>query len=436
MSETLIKVDGASKKFCRSLKKSLWYGLQDLGREVTGRRHGGDGKLRQDEFWAINGVTVELKRGECLGLLGRNGAGKTTLLRMLNGLIKPDGGRIEMRGRIGALIALGAGFNPILTGRENIYINGSVLGLTKDEIDAKVDEIIDFAELEEFIDMPVQSYSSGMTVRLGFAIATSIQPDVLLLDEVLAVGDASFRHKCYQRIHRIISNCAVIIVSHSMDQIAAVATKVGLMQGGKLTVFNDVTAGISAYNAINRQSALDHAADRVFSVRPFTSAEVSLSSACVNYRGRLEVTIAVTSSVPVEGLLISFTGVNENHQPVMNWNSKALDGRIDIKEGVSQLRFAIDPVLLHKGHYLWNLWVSDGGIDPLIYAMQAGSFYIDSDQPPTGEIPYLPDPSGFELTTACQSQVFNARPSATQGEAVTFLTHQPNTALPELATPR
>ena len=437
MNETLINVDGASKKFCRSLKKSLWYGLQDLGREVTARRHGGDGQLRQDEFWAIKDVGFELKRGECLGLLGRNGAGKTTLLRMLNGLIKPDAGRIEMRGRTGALIALGAGFNPILTGRENIYINGSVLGLTKNEIDSKVEEIIDFAELAEFIDMPVQSYSSGMTVRLGFAIATSIQPDVLLLDEVLAVGDASFRHKCYQRIHRIISNCAVIIVSHSMDQIAAVANKVGLMHGGKLTVFNNTAAGISAYNDINRQSALDHTADRVFSVRaPITSAEVSLSSAGVNYRGRLEVKIDITSSASVEGLMISFTGVNENHQSVMNWNSKALEGRIDINEGASQLRFAIDPVLLHKGRYLWNLWISNGGIDPLIYAIHAGSFYVGSDQTPTGDIPYLPDPSGFKVTTGGESHVFLTRPSAIQDEVVVPLTHRPDTVLTELATPR
>ena len=122
----------------------------------------------------MNDVSFELKRGECLGLIGRNGAGKTTLLKMLNGLIKPDHGRIEMRGRVGALIALGAGFNPILTGRENIYVNGAVLGLTKREIDEKIEDIIDFAEIREFIDSPVQSYSSGMQVRLGFAVATAL----------------------------------------------------------------------------------------------------------------------------------------------------------------------------------------------------------------------------------------------------------------------
>jgi len=127
MSEPLIKVEGLSKKFCRSLKRSLWYGVKDLSNELIGRRHGGNGELRPDEFWAVRDISFELRRGECLGLIGHNGAGKTTLLRMLNGLIKPDAGRIEMRGRVGALIALGAGFNPILTGRENIYTNASVL---------------------------------------------------------------------------------------------------------------------------------------------------------------------------------------------------------------------------------------------------------------------------------------------------------------------
>ena len=180
MGETLIKVKGLSKKFCRSLKKSMWYGMQDIGSELLGKRHGKNGVLRTGEFWAVKDINFELKRGECLGLIGHNGAGKTTLLRMLNGLIRPDQGRIEMRGKVGALIALGAGFNPILTGRENIYVNASVLGMDKQYVDTKIDEIIDFAEIREFINSPVQSYSSGMSVRLGFAVAAIlIEPDIL-----------------------------------------------------------------------------------------------------------------------------------------------------------------------------------------------------------------------------------------------------------------
>ena len=181
--------------------------------------------LRPGEFWAVSDVSFELKRGECLGLIGDNGAGKTTLLKMLNGLIKPDQGRIEMRGRVGALIALGAGFNPILTGRENIYVNGSVLGLTKKEIDAKFDEIVDFSGMEEFIDTPVQSYSSGMQVRLGFAVATAIEPNILLIDEVLAVGDMAFRIKCYNRIGRLQKNAATILVTHDMSYLSTVCNR-------------------------------------------------------------------------------------------------------------------------------------------------------------------------------------------------------------------
>lgn len=216
--DVLIRAEGVSKKFCRSFKRSLWYGVQDVVSELNpfspSSAGGSSEELRQEEFWAVSDVTFELRRGECLGLIGHNGAGKTTLLRMLNGLIKPDRGRIEIKGRVGAIIALGAGFNPLLSGRENVYVYGSVLGLTKHDIDRQIDDIIDFAELEDFIDAPVQSYSSGMQVRLGFAVATAMQPDVLLLDEVLAVGDMSFRHKCFNRINKIIKQCAVIFVSH------------------------------------------------------------------------------------------------------------------------------------------------------------------------------------------------------------------------------
>ncbi|MFZ4801547.1 MAG: ABC transporter ATP-binding protein [Chlorobium sp.] len=256
MSETLIKVDGVSKKFCKSLKKSLFYGMQDLGREVTGRCHGGYGKLRRDEFWAVKDVSFELKRGECLGLIGHNGAGKTTLLKMLNGLIKPDGGRIEIHGQVGALIALGAGFNPILSGRENIYVNASVLGLTKNYVASKIDEIIEFAEIGEFIDTPVQNYSSGMNVRLGFAVAIIlINPDILFLDEVLAVGDIGFTIKCLNAIRKIINKTAVVFVSHNMQFVSAFCNKVIVMDHGQvIMVAEEPAVGIDQYySMVNNQ---------------------------------------------------------------------------------------------------------------------------------------------------------------------------------------
>lgn len=235
MSDTLVKVENVSKKFCRSLKKSLWYGMQDLGNELLGRRHGGNGELRPDEFWAVRDVSFELKCGEFLGLIGHNGAGKTTLLRMLNGLIKPDTGRIEMNGQVGALIALGAGFNPILTGRENIYINGAVLGLGRQEIAHKIEAIIEFAEIGAFIDAPVQTYSSGMNVRLGFAVAAILlEPDILFLDEVLAVGDISFTIKCLNLIRKLARNTAIVFVSHNMQYVSAFCSRVMVLDHGEM----------------------------------------------------------------------------------------------------------------------------------------------------------------------------------------------------------
>ena len=257
--EVLVHVQGVSKKFCRDLKKSLWYGVRDLATELKLFQNRTPGKdqhsgaracntLREAEFWAVNNVSFDLRRGECLGLIGHNGAGKTTLLKLLNGLIKPDAGRIEMGGRVGALIALGAGFNPILTGRENIYVTGSILGLSKAEIDAQVDEIIDFAEIRGFIDAPVQSYSSGMAVRLGFAVAAKCQPDVLLLDEVLAVGDVGFQAKCFNCLSEFRRRgTAFVLVSHNMHQISRYCDRVLYLKQGCTAHLGNVETGISYF---------------------------------------------------------------------------------------------------------------------------------------------------------------------------------------------
>ena len=229
--EVLVKVEGLSKKFCKDLKTSLWYGVKDLVSGIRGNSF--ERTLRPKEFWAIQDINFELRRGECLGLIGHNGAGKSTLLKILNGLINPDAGSVTIKGRVGALIELGAGFNPILSGRENIYNNGAVLGFTRKEIDEKLSAIIEFAELEEFIDMPVQHYSSGMNVRLGFAVAAQMEPDVLIVDEVLAVGDLGFILKCFKAIDTILPKTAVIFVSHSMPMISRICNQIILLSKGK-----------------------------------------------------------------------------------------------------------------------------------------------------------------------------------------------------------
>lgn len=246
MSEPLIIVDRVSKKFCKDLKKGLWYGLQDLGSGVMRRK--GEKALRPEEFWAVNDISFEVRRGECMGLVGHNGAGKSTLLKMLNGLLNPDKGSIEMRGRVGALIELGAGFNPILTGRENIFNNAAVLGFTKKETEKKLDAIIEFSEIADFIDSPVQYYSSGMKVRLGFAVAAQMEPDIMLIDEVLAVGDMGFILKCFNKMDQLLGNTAMILVSHSMPQIGRMCTNLLLMNHGESNYCsNDVSTGITKY---------------------------------------------------------------------------------------------------------------------------------------------------------------------------------------------
>jgi lipopolysaccharide transport system ATP-binding protein len=245
--EILINCESVSKKFCRDFKRSLWYGVKDVSLSFSDRGNHNN-VLRKDEFWAVKDISFELRRGECIGLIGHNGAGKSTLLKILNNLLTPDIGEVTMRGRVGALIELGAGFNPILTGRENIYNNAAVLGFTKKEIDAKYDAIVAFSEIGEFIESPVQNYSSGMKVRLGFAIAAEMEPDILLIDEVLAVGDLGFIIKCLNRISELMTKTATIFVSHSMPMVGRVSSQVLLMHKGEKQFFGSDTAqGIKEY---------------------------------------------------------------------------------------------------------------------------------------------------------------------------------------------
>ncbi|MBL8014069.1 MAG: ABC transporter ATP-binding protein [Candidatus Omnitrophica bacterium] len=230
--DVLLKVDRVSKKYCKSLKQSMLYGMTDIGRNMF-RLSSNPGELRKNEFWAVNDVSFELKRGETLGLIGSNGSGKTSLLKMLNGIFWPDKGEITIKGRVGALIAVGAGFHPVLTGRENIYVNGAILGMNKRELDKKFDAIVDFADIGDFLDTPVKYYSSGMFVRLGFAVAVHCNPDILLVDEVLAVGDMAFQAKCLDRMMQYIEEGgSVIFVSHQLHQVDKLCRRSLLMYHG------------------------------------------------------------------------------------------------------------------------------------------------------------------------------------------------------------
>ncbi|MGF1478669.1 MAG: polysaccharide ABC transporter ATP-binding protein [Cyanophyceae cyanobacterium] len=243
----VISVENVSKKFCRNLKYSLFYGVKDIAAEMLGKSRHSD-SLRPQEFWALKDVSFQLKRGEALGLIGANGAGKSTLLRIISGLINPDTGLVKVSGRVAPLIALSAGFNPILTGRENIYANMSILGLAKSQIDKVFDSVVDFAELWEAIDAPVQTYSSGMSARLGFACAIHVEPEILLIDEVLSVGDIEFRMKCHQRLAKLREKgTAFVLVSHNSHSILNICDSSIYLQKGQLIASGTTESVIAKY---------------------------------------------------------------------------------------------------------------------------------------------------------------------------------------------
>lgn len=254
--EVLVSAQHVSKKFCRHLKRSMAYGLLELSMNLVGLQVK-NSALRRGEFWALNDVSFELRRGENIGVLGLNGSGKTTLLRMLAGILPPDKGEIMIKGRLGTLISMGAGFHPYMTGRENIYVNGSILGMSREELDAKFDSIVDFAEVEDFLDAPISTYSSGMRTRLSFSIATAVIPDILLLDEVFAVGDVVFRQRCIERMQTELDDAAVVLVSNRPNYIEMLCNRALWLDKGKIVAEGDVEEVSALYmEQTGRRSAL------------------------------------------------------------------------------------------------------------------------------------------------------------------------------------
>ena len=205
-------------------------------------------KLRFNEFWALKDVSFELKKGERLGILGLNGAGKSTLLKVIAGVYKPTKGSVQRYGHMAPMIELGAGFDPNYTGRENIFLYGSVLGFSKEFLMSKYDEILEFSELGEFIDVPIKNYSSGMKARLGFSIATVVEPEILILDEVLSVGDAKFRKKCEKKMKKILDHgVTVLFVSHSLAQVKRLCNKAIILEHGQLIAKGDIDDVVEIY---------------------------------------------------------------------------------------------------------------------------------------------------------------------------------------------
>lgn len=205
-------------------------------------------KYDKEDFWALNGLTFQVRQGEKVGIIGKNGAGKSTLLKILSRITEPTDGRIEILGKVSAMLEVGTGFNGELTGRENIYLNGAILGMTKEEIDAKFDDIVAFSEVGRFIDTPVKRYSSGMFVRLAFAVASHLEPDILIVDEVLSVGDTKFQRKCITRMMNIAeSGRTILYVSHQMQTIRQLCDRVIVLKNGQVIYDGDIERGIEIY---------------------------------------------------------------------------------------------------------------------------------------------------------------------------------------------
>lgn len=266
MSDPIIRVENVSKKYqlgrntqdgahyrYRTLRDTLAEGTQQLF-----RRAGGQTK-RREELWALRDISFEVERGEVLGIIGQNGAGKSTLLKILSRITDPTTGKVRIRGRVASLLEVGTGFHPELTGRENIYLNGAILGMTRAEIQRKFDAIVDFAEVQQFLDTPVKHFSSGMYVRLAFAVAANLEPEILVIDEVLAVGDAEFQKKCLGKMNEVSSRegRTVLFVSHQMNAVERLCSRVLLIDKGRLRMESpDVRSVIRSYLSGGEDAAL------------------------------------------------------------------------------------------------------------------------------------------------------------------------------------
>jgi ABC-type polysaccharide/polyol phosphate transport system, ATPase component len=240
MQGTLVEVEDVSMLYNISREKT-----DSLKEYLIRALKGG---LKIDEFWALRNVSLRMRRGESLGIIGLNGSGKSTLLKLIAGVLQPAKGKIQVRGSIAPLIELGAGFDYDLTARENIYLNGAILGYSRAKMNENFDEIISFSELEDFVDIPIKNFSSGMAARLGFAIATISRPDILIADEILSVGDMKFQKKCESRISEIVNNGAsVIYVSHSVESVKKICTKAAWLHKGELVRCGDADSVCDAY---------------------------------------------------------------------------------------------------------------------------------------------------------------------------------------------
>lgn len=310
MSEIAVQVDHVWKRFHKGeFHDSLRDAIPAFFKSLVGKTNQQD--LGKGDFWALKDISFEVKKGESFGIIGHNGAGKSTLLKLLSRIIRPNRGNIRMEGRLGTLIEIGAGFHGDLTGRENIYLNGTILGMKKAEIDRKFDEIVDFSGIEEFLDTPVKRYSSGMHARLGFAVAAHLEPDILIVDEVLSVGDTAFQKKCLGKMNEVTrEGRTVLFVSHNMGAVQQLCSRSILLRKGELVAMGETDKIVQQYLCIDETQVGNPIAERtdrdgsgnarILDVKIGTSRDSMGSSCLCNFGSELYIQTQYQANPEVE----------------------------------------------------------------------------------------------------------------------------------------
>jgi lipopolysaccharide transport system ATP-binding protein len=370
-----VSVKGVSKKFARSLKRSFVYGAHDIGRLLTGQAAGE--KLRPSEFWAVRNVSFDLQRGKSIGIVGLNGSGKTTLLRMISGILRPTVGEIKVNGRIAPMLALGAGFKPVLSGRQNIFLNLSLLGLPERQIRERFDSIVDFAELSEAIDAPLGTYSSGMQARLGFACAVHTDPKIMVVDEVLAVGDTRFRMKCRNRINELRKNgTSMLLVSHSSVLIETLSDECIYMRKGRVAGQGIPAEILRTYDA-DQTTAAAHLHAMSVKNRPLVpESGQSLNIVSVMFATGLKaeanfwvcglegvLTVHLDATSPVDDVSVNLMVFDQTHQlgeTVLFITSSRDMGRLAVETGKTAINLTLPQVGLRPGTYRVKVSISVG----------------------------------------------------------------------------
>jgi len=370
---TAIDIQGVSKRF--RLYHQKYTSLKE--RVVHG------GHVPFEEFWALKDVSAEIPSGQTVGILGRNGCGKSTLLKCVAGILQPTSGQVVVRGQLAAMLELGAGFQPELSGRDNIYLNGSLLGLSTKEIDRRFDEIVAFAELEKFIDNQVKYYSSGMYVRLGFSVAVSVEPDVLLVDEVLAVGDERFQQKCMDRIQQFQKEGrTIVVVSHSPDLMRDICDTVLVIDRGEVVtmapageairVFRErlIESGFLAPPSAVDPSENEPEVDAPIEITPIR--KVKLLRAYAEYDRQdernyvetgepINICVDFEVSVPVSGVQLKITLLTERDSVLFSSTSSGSVAGMPLDPGIGSATFIFDSMMLLDGRFTATIEVRDAG---------------------------------------------------------------------------